>query len=110
MSEETKQESFDEWALVEVMGKSRYGGRVREADVFGVKMVRVDIPSAEGEGFIQTKFFHANSLFCITPVTEAVVRAIAKANVVPPVSRWELPEAKQLNPAIDADCDDDDDY
>jgi hypothetical protein len=108
------EENFNQWAVVEVMGKSRYGGLVREADAFGVKMVRVDVPKRDGEGFEQSRFFHPNALFCITPVTEEIARAVAARNHEPPVYRYELPAAKSLPPAVEveypSDDEENDDY
>lgn len=34
-----------EWMIVEVYGHRRHGGRVREEDRFGAKMMRIDVPT-----------------------------------------------------------------
>jgi hypothetical protein len=105
-----QQSTFDEWAILEVMGKTRLGGRVRDQQVFGVNMVRIEIP--KGEGFY-TRFFHPQALFSLTLVGEKEARAVAAYNEAPPVSRWEM-ERKQIgaggDDAIDADEDEDGEY
>lgn len=103
---EQSQQSFDEYAILEVMGKTRLGGRVREQTIFGVPMIRIDIPDGQG-GFKATKFYHPNSLFCLTPVGEKEAVAVALYNDAPPVTRWEmsqkaLPEGSSA--AIDAEA------
>jgi hypothetical protein len=98
MNEEKKQEqqqpNFDEWAILEVMGKTRLGGRVREQHVFGVATIRIDIPDGRG-GFKLTRFFHPQALFSITLVGEKEATAVAAYNDAPPVTRWEMTH-KQL--------------
>ena len=116
MSEENKQQqqpSFDEWAILEVMGKTRLGGRVREQHVFGVAMIRIDIPDGKG-GFKLTRFFHPQALFSVTLVGEKEATAVAMYNDAPPVTRWEMAQ-KQLPGAskddddyVDGDFDDED--
>ena len=38
-------EKFECWAIVEVMGHSRYAGRVTEQAIGGCAFVRVDVPA-----------------------------------------------------------------
>lgn len=45
MSSEAK---FESWAIVEVMGHSRYAGFVHEQSIGGASFVRVDVPAVEG--------------------------------------------------------------
>src|SRR5262245_42748040 len=109
MNEENKQQeqqpSFDEWAILEVMGKTRLGGRVREQHVFNVAMIRIDIPDGKG-GFKLTRFFHPQALFSITLVGEKEATAVAIYNDAPPVTRWEMTQ-KQL---AGGSREDEDDY
>lgn len=94
-------ESFKEWAILEQMGHVRTGGLVSEVAMFGVAMGRIDIPNAEGDGFT-TQFFGGQSVYRLTPTTEALARLAARSNQPEPVHRWELrlPEsAPQPSPA-----------
>lgn len=36
--------TFDSWAIVEIMGHDKYAGRVTEEPLFGVNMLRIDVP------------------------------------------------------------------
>jgi len=70
-------ETFDEWAIIEIMGHDRYAGKVTEQAIGGCAFVRVDVPaSGETAGF--TKLFGQGSIFSITPCTEDVARAAVK--------------------------------
>lgn len=40
-----------------------------------------------------TQFYGPASVYGITPVTEAMARAVAKSNIPQPVARWQLPAA-----------------
>lgn len=80
----------DTWAIVELMGHVRLGGKLTEEERFGVKLGRLDIP--DGERFV-TQFFGGQSVYRITIVDEAAARAVAR-RTPEPVSAWELP--KQL--------------
>jgi hypothetical protein len=86
--EAPKAEPFEQWAIVELMGHVRLGGRLTEESHFGVALGRIDIPA--GDGFA-TQFFGGSSIYRITPVAEDVARAVATANQPQPVHRWELP-------------------
>jgi hypothetical protein len=116
VNEENKQQqqqpTFDEFAILEVMGKTRLGGRVREQHVFGVAMIRIDIPDGKG-GFKLTRFFHPQALFSITLVGEKEATAVAMYNDAPPVTRWEmtqkqLPGGRDDDDYVDGDADFDD--
>lgn len=116
-TKEAPKTGFDQWAVLEVMGKTRLGGRVREEHVFGVPMIRIDIPDGQG-GFVMSRYFHPQALFSVTPVGEKEATAVAMRSTPPPVYRWEMPEQKQLGngqvadaeyPDPDDDSEDDDD-
>ncbi|MGB0888749.1 MAG: hypothetical protein ACPGWS_00570 [Solirubrobacterales bacterium] len=68
--------SFRQWAVVEVMGHRRFAGFVTVETIAG-PMVRVDVPAVEGRlGF--TKMLSPQSIYAITPTTEAIARRAAK--------------------------------
>lgn len=81
-------DSFEGWAILEVMGHRRMGGMVQEVQLAGAGFLRIDIPTI---GDTITQFYPPSSIYCLTPTTEAMARAVALANQQQPVSRWELP-------------------
>lgn len=89
---EQTSEKFDCWALIEVMGHSRYAGRVTEQAVGGCNFVRVDVPAFEGHPAF-TKLLGQSSIFAITPVSEQVARGMAQQFRNSPVSVYDLPES-----------------
>lgn len=97
---------FDQWCVLELMGKVRLGGRVREEQVFNVSMIRIDIPADKEGNFKGTRYFHPNALYGITPVTQEVATAVALYQETPVVNRWEM---KELNPGDESTIRDTDD-
>lgn len=69
-------DKFDAWAVVEVMGHSRYAGRVTEQAIGGCAFVRVDVP-AVADRLPFTKLLGQGSIFAITPCSEEAARAVA---------------------------------
>ena len=61
-----------------------------EQTVAGAAFVRIDVPRADGSGIATTQLYSPSAVYCITPTTEAIARAIAKQDQPAPVQRWEL--------------------
>jgi len=97
MSTEDKS-TYAEWSILELMGHRKLGGFVRETQIAGAGMLRIDIPGADGQPAI-TQYYPPNSMYGLTPVTEAMARAVAAHNVPQPVARWELPAAQTARPS-----------
>lgn len=93
------------WAVVEVMGHSRYAGKVSEYSELGVPLVRVEIPETPHSPACE-KLLGASSIFRITPCTEEAARAAAGQFRVEPLSLVGLPSAQ---PALLPDDDTDED-
>lgn len=107
MSEEQQQSGYAEWSILEVMGHRRLGGFVREVQVAGAGFLRIDVPSdIDGETH-STQFYPPSSVYCLTPVSEAAAKIVARSSRPEPVSRWELPSPRSRN---DADNDYRDDF
>lgn len=89
-------QSFNTWAIVEVMGHKRFAGYVTE-QVFGsAALIRVDVPATEQpprRGYLPngdygtlparttaeySKLIGVSSIYCITPCTEEVARKVAR--------------------------------
>ena len=104
MSEQT---APDTWAIVELMGHVKLGGRLTEEERFGAKLGRLDIPNPTGEGFV-TRFFGGASVYSITIVTEEAARVVA-VRAPAPVSPWEMPKQPAALPRARQREDDDQD-
>jgi hypothetical protein len=122
--------AFEGWAIVELMGHRRLGAYVRETELAGAAMLRLDVPEhpwqdgctcgsdepanldpekhtvdchlfrEEGDDeprdVYATQFYSASALYCLTPATEAMARALRSRPT--PVQVWEIPK-RQLEPA-----------
>lgn len=97
-------EKFASWAILELMGHRRLGGYVQEVDLAGAGVLRIDIPATEGHAEA-TQFYPPGSLYCLTPTTEELARAVAARARPAPVHAYELP--RPVDP-IRVDEDDDD--
>lgn len=102
--------TFDDWAVVEIMGHVRLAGRVREETVFGQALIRVDIPAVD-EHPAFTRYFHPQALYSLCPCDEGTALTVAKRERHPPIKTWELPRgvAAIAPRRLDAGPDDDDD-
>jgi hypothetical protein len=99
--------AFEGWAILELMGHRRLAGYVREVEIAGAGLLRIDVPGAGAEP-IATQFYSPASLYCLTPTTEEMARAVAKRSRPEPVHRWELPAAT-VPAGVGHDAVDDDD-
>ena len=103
---------YSGWAIVEIMGHRKFGAFVTEQDVAGARLLRCDIP-ATGDQPAYSQFYGGAAIFCLTPTTEELARAVA-VRATAPVSIWELPQPRPAIPAPgyggirDQDNDDDD--
>ena len=87
---------FDYWCVVGLMGHQRIAGRVTEESRFGTALLRVDVPdTSKGKGY--TKYYGASAIYDITPVDEAVARAVAEHIDLRPVETWELRKVPALS-------------
>lgn len=95
MSTPQQQELQDlSWCIVELMGHRKLGGKVREVALAGTVLLRADVPVLVAEGEPEkwmTQFYGGSSIYCLTPTTEELARAVAYRFTQPPVSRYELP-------------------
>ena len=86
MSEDT---AFEGWAILELMGHRKLAGYVKEANVAGAAFVRIDVPASVGHGEV-TQMYSPGAIYCITPTTEEIARAVAPKFRPAPVHQWEL--------------------
>lgn len=87
-------EAFEGWAILELMGHRRLAGYVTDVEIAGGRMLRLDVPDEPGptgEEYAATQFYSPAALYCLTPTTEDIARAVALRARPEPVHRWELP-------------------
>lgn len=98
--------AYEGWAIVELMGHRRLGGRVGEAEAYGAKLLRLDVPkTGTSDEWIATQFYGGSAIYCVTPCDEETARRVAASNQPAPVHHWQLPAA----PSADGGGGDDDD-
>lgn len=104
-----EQEKIDGWAVLELMGHRRLGGRVKETTVAGAPFIRIDIPGGEKDGKdFATQFYAPGAVYAITPCSEEAARKLATLNRPQPVTRWEIQDADRRTLAASTQSDDDD--
>lgn len=67
--------AYEGWAIVELMGHRRRAGQISEVEMYGAKLLRLDVPIAEGEPV--SEFYGGAAIYCVTPAAEDVARAFA---------------------------------
>lgn len=63
---------FEGWAIVELMGHRQRGGYVKDVEMFGGKLLRVDIPV--DDKVTVTEFYGCSALYALRPCSEEIVR------------------------------------
>lgn len=85
-----EENTFRQWALVEIFGHQKIAGLVSEQVIAGQGFVRIDVPDA-GEQPGYTKFYGPSAIYSITPCEEVIARAFCMKNITVPVQSYELP-------------------
>lgn len=103
-------DAFEGWAILEMMGHRRLAGYVREQEIAGAGMLRLDIYGSEtGDVAVATQFYSPSALYCLTPTTEDIARKLGERLRPAPVTRYEIEPPKprdEYRPGTD-DGDDD---
>lgn len=86
----SKENTFNEWALVELFGHQKIVGKVSEATLAGGAFLRVDVP-AVAENKAYTRFYGPSAIYSISPITEEIALALISQYRNEPVSRFDLP-------------------
>lgn len=88
-------ETFEGFAIVELMGRNVIAGYVSSQVIAGTAMLRVDVPAvADKPGF--TKFVAGQAIYGITPTDEDTVKVAAGNLRIRPIELWIVPEHKAL--------------
>ena len=98
-------ETFEGWAVVELMGHRKLAGYVKEQSIAGAGFLRLDVPGGE-DGKGTSKFYAPAAVYCITPMTELLARLLALNCQPAPVQRYELPALPAAKDAEMVDGDD----
>lgn len=77
------------WAIVELMGHRRLAGEVSQSTMFGVPLLRIDIP-AVGDLPANTQMYGASAVYCVSIVDEAVARAAAQSLQASPIAAFNM--------------------
>jgi len=106
-----EKKKLENFAVVELMGRTTLVGLVTESDISGSQLLRLDVIDGEGKP-THTKYIGVGSIYALTIVDEAAALAVAGRNSSRPTWAWGLPSsAKQLEPgdesAIEVDDFDD---
>src|SRR5580698_3448672 len=100
--------TFEEWALLELMGHRRLAGKVTAVQIAGASFLRIDVPGGGGAD-IATQYYAPGAVYAITPVTEDVARRFAIDHAPAPITRWELAEIEPTDAATDEGTENDED-
>lgn len=68
--------AFEGWAILELMGHRQRPGYVKEVEMAGGKMLRIDIPITDGNHV--TEFYGCAAVYSIRPASEEIVRDAIK--------------------------------
>ena len=80
-------ETFDCWAVMELMGHRRLAGKVTEVTVADHGMLKVEIP----DGNPPVQYYSPSAVYAITPTTEETVADVNRSLLQPqPVQVWEI--------------------
>lgn len=77
-----------QWAIVELMGHSRTGGKVSKDTTLGTALLRLDVPVANGE--FATQLINPSSIYRLTFCAEAIARVAAEGGSNKPVHEYEV--------------------
>jgi hypothetical protein len=70
------EQAYEGWAFLELMGHRQRVGQVREVEMFGGKLLRIDIPCEGGD---VTEFYGCSSIYALRPISEDIARERARA-------------------------------
>ncbi len=91
---------FEDWAILELMGHRRLAGYVTEQEIAGASFLRLDVHTADS--IVATQFYSPASVYCLTPTTEDIARALGERSQPQPVQRYELaPAARSARDTIE---------
>jgi hypothetical protein len=97
--------TYEGWAILELMGHRQRVGMIREVEMFGGKLLRIDIPTESGD---VTEFYGCSSIYAMRPLVEELARDYAKRYGDPrPVRPIEYRLEHRNSPIDETDRDED---
>ena len=90
------------WAILEFMGHRKLAGHVREVSIAGTGMLRLDI--YDGTEPMVTQYYRPGVVYCMTPTTEEIARAMGTTLQPTPATAFDDDAALAQ---LTADLDDD---
>ena len=81
--------SFNQWAFVELMGHNKIAGLVSEQAFGSQVMIRVDVPEIDGTPAF-SKIYNVSAVYAITPVSEETAMEYAGRIQAKPLDVWDM--------------------
>lgn len=84
-------DEYHDWCLVEMFGRRRVPGLVTAdaPDLLHATRLRIDVFRGDADTPAMTMYAD-RPFYCVTPITEAMARALALRQVPQPIARYEL--------------------
>lgn len=73
--------TYEGWAIVELMGHRTFGGYVSEVEMYGGRLLRLDVYDDDGEGAAMTQYYGSSAIYCITPADESMAREVGRRSM-----------------------------
>lgn len=87
----TVNQSFESWAIIELLGHQKYAGKVDEVEIAGSKMIRITVPAIKNNGGLPEfqKIVGTSTVYAITPVGEDYAKEMAEQLRKHPIEGYE---------------------
>lgn len=69
------QTAYEGWALLELLGHRQRVGKVSEAEIYGGKLIKIDIPVKELDGEYVTEYYGCASIYALRPISEDIAQS-----------------------------------
>ena len=89
---QTTEEQLDTYAILDLFGHTRVAGRVRNAQIAGAGMIRIEVLDSEGNE-AQTEYYSPQAVYSLKPVTKELAVAAARQLDNSPVEPYSLQRA-----------------
>lgn len=90
MTDQTTPAPFQQWAIVEIMGRQAVAGKLTEQTIAGAGFLRIDVPQTSTQQ-AWSRLISPQAIYAITPVPEDIATARAESLCVRPLTEWDLP-------------------
>lgn len=82
-------EQYDQWAILELMGRTKIAGRVTEKTIVGAGFLNVHVPETTRHPSF-TRQISPVAVFAINPVDEQTARFYAERLNEAPIEAWDI--------------------